>query len=411
MKRSHGETTRVMPVPAAPGFLIPDEAYDRLRRNYGLKWKVRLAVVDEEGCLSRGRLPPGGGTPEGKRLLHTQMRESLRWGEPPFELLPEGGMIWTAPLMQNQRLLGGVTAYISRRRLFGDGDDSPAVNVNDAAEELQTLLERDNLTNASYMQERRNRYMSERRRAEAIHAFKSSSTDFRLAYIREEPALMASIRRGDREGARALLNSILVVLHMQAGENLALIKSFFLEVVTLMCRTAVETGCDAGELLGENYQAFSDLSQISSEDDLGTWLHDMLERLIDAIHSHRNDSPLAQLQSAMAFMQENLHRDISRDEAAEVAHLSPAHFSRIFKREMRESFTDMLNRMRVDHAAELLARTGRNLAVVALDCGFKDQSYFTKVFRRYMRETPRSYRERLTRSRRESTRRKTKDSG
>ncbi len=123
--------------------------------------------------------------------------------------------------------------------------------------------------------------------------------------------------------------------------------------------------------------------------------------MLDAIHRHRNDSPMALLQSAMAYMHENLHRDISRDEAAEVAHLSPAHFSRIFKKEMKESFTDMLNRMRIDRAAELLARTDRSLCVVALDCGFKDQSYFTKVFRKYSGRTPREYRMRLQAGRRD----------
>ncbi|MCD8138314.1 MAG: AraC family transcriptional regulator, partial [Planctomycetaceae bacterium] len=365
--------------------------------------------VDDAGTVRLGSLPDDITSTEGRRLLVTQLRESLRWGNAPFDLLPDGGMVWTVPLMLNQLLVGGVVSYIGRKRLFPvDGDAPLVVDVRVAAEELQAYLEERNLTNASYLEDKRERYMSERRRAEAIHVFKTHSTDFRLAYIREEPALMASIRRGDREGARALLNNILVVLHTQAGDNLALVKSFFLEIVTLMCRTAVETGCDAGELLGKNYEAFTELSNISSDDELGPWLHDMLERLIDAIHSHHNDSPLAQLQSALAFMHDNLHRDISRDEVAEVAHLSPAHFSRIFKREIKESFTDMLNRMRVDHAAELLARTGRSLAVVAIDCGFKDQSYFTKVFRRYMRVTPRGYRERLSRSRSESTRRRLK---
>ncbi|MCC8180405.1 MAG: AraC family transcriptional regulator [Planctomycetes bacterium] len=40
----------------------------------------------------------------------------------------------------------------------------------------------------------------------------------------------------------------------------------------------------------------------------------------------------------------------------------------------------------------MLARTEQSLAAVAFDCGFKDQSYFTKVFRKYTRKTPREYR-------------------
>ncbi len=384
------------------GGFIGEAQFLKLRSQYERKWGAKLAVLDADGGLVMGRLPDGGDTPECRRLFGMQMQEAIRWGDAPFDLLADGTMVWVVPLLLNQRMMGGVAAHLGRKQLFArDDDDTPSVNVREAAVELRRLLEEENLTNASLLEMRRGEYMSERRRAEAIHAFKTYSPDFRTIYIREEPALMTAIRKGDREEARNLLNRILVVLHYQAGDNLALIKSFFLEIVTLMCRTAVETGCDARELLGKNYEAFTDLSSIRSDDELGPWLHDMLERLMDAIHRHRNDSPMALLQAAMAFMHENLHRDISRDQVAEVAHLSPAHFSRIFKKEMKESFTDMLNRMRIDHAAELLARTDRSLCMVALDCGFKDQSYFTKVFRKYMKKTPREYRVRLQTSRKE----------
>ncbi len=383
--------------------LLSEALFLKLRSAYEAKWGARLAVLDTDGNFITGHLPDNGDSPENRRLYTMQMRESLRWGDAPFDLLADGTMVWVVPLMLNQRLMGGIAAHITRRSLFSrEEEDTPSVNVRDAAVELRRLMEEENLTNASLLEMRRGEYMSERRRAEAIHAFKAYSPDFRTIYIKEEPALMTAIRKGDREEARSLLNRILVVLHYQAGDNLALIKSFFLEIVTLMCRAAVETGCDARELLGKNYEAFTDLSSIHSDDELGPWLHDMLERLLDAIHSHRNDSPMALLQAAMAYMHENLHRDISRDEVAAVAHLSPAHFSRIFKKEMKESFTDMLNRMRIDHASELLARTDRSLAMVALDCGFKDQGYFTKVFRKYMKKTPREYRLHLLSSRKES---------
>ena len=48
--------------------------------------------------------------------------------------------------------------------------------------------------------------------------------------------------------------------------------------------------------------------------------------------------------------------------------------------------------MRIDRAAEMLARTDKEIAVIALECGFRDQSYFTKVFKRYRNTTPLRYR-------------------
>ncbi len=381
-----------------PGALPSPPFFEKIFAAYANAWQVCIVLVNAEGQPVVGAFPENSAE-NLPNLLVLHLHEAVRWGETPFDLLPDGGMLWLAPIITNQKPLGAVVAFLPKERLFPNDDDEPAVDVKAAAEELLAILEDENLTNAALLELRRITHLSERRRAEAIHAFKTQSLDFRSVYIREEPALMAAIRRGDREEARSRLNTILVVLHFQAGDNLNLVKTFFLEVITLMCRTAVESGCEAPELLGRNYEAFAALSRITSDEDLGPWLREMLERLIDAIHRHRNISPLAQLQSAVVFMHDNLHRDISRDDAARAAHLSPAHFSRLFKKEMRESFTDMLCRMRVERAADLLARTDRSLAIIALDCGFKDQSYFTKVFRKLMRATPRSYRLRLNRGR------------
>jgi AraC-like DNA-binding protein len=56
------------------------------------------------------------------------------------------------------------------------------------------------------------------------------------------------------------------------------------------------------------------------------------------------------------------------------------------------SFTELLTRLRVDRACQLLVRTDAPLAQIALECGFGDQSYFTRVFRKRIGRTPRDYR-------------------
>jgi AraC-like DNA-binding protein len=56
------------------------------------------------------------------------------------------------------------------------------------------------------------------------------------------------------------------------------------------------------------------------------------------------------------------------------------------------SFTELLTRLRVDRACQLLVRTDAPLAQIALECGFGDQSYFTRVFRKRTGQTPGGYR-------------------
>jgi len=54
-------------------------------------------------------------------------------------------------------------------------------------------------------------------------------------------------------------------------------------------------------------------------------------------------------------------------------------------------------RARVQAAAELLRSTGRPIAEIALDCGFYDQSAFTRQFRKRTGVTPERWRRRSAR--------------
>ena len=155
---------------------------------------------------------------------------------------------------------------------------------------------------------------------------------------------------------------------------------------------AAAAGGDPSELLGANYSSFADLARIETEEELCAWLVAMLERIMDAIKSNRDYPSTVLLGAALRYMEDHLGDEISRDDAAAVACLSPSHFSRVVKQAFGHSFTDLLARMRVDRARELLARTDHSLIQICLDCGFSDPSYFTKVFQKYTGQTPGEYR-------------------
>jgi AraC-like DNA-binding protein len=51
--------------------------------------------------------------------------------------------------------------------------------------------------------------------------------------------------------------------------------------------------------------------------------------------------------------------------------------------------------VRVERSKKLLADGKVNLATIAMQCGFKDQSYFTKVFKKETGISPKKFRTRL----------------
>lgn len=84
--------------------------------------------------------------------------------------------------------------------------------------------------------------------------------------------------------------------------------------------------------------------------------------------------------------------DLSIEELAGVAHMSPFHFSREFKKTTGHAPHSFVVTRRVERAKLQLADRRRPMADIAYNTGFSSQAHFSSVFRRLTGITPREYR-------------------
>jgi AraC-like DNA-binding protein len=80
---------------------------------------------------------------------------------------------------------------------------------------------------------------------------------------------------------------------------------------------------------------------------------------------------------------------------AQVAHVSPAHFSRQFRATFGETPHRYLQRRRIERAMELLRETEGPVTEICLDVGFTSLGTFSRTFAEVAGESPSSYRARL----------------
>ncbi|MEM9291600.1 MAG: AraC family transcriptional regulator [Acidobacteriota bacterium] len=100
-----------------------------------------------------------------------------------------------------------------------------------------------------------------------------------------------------------------------------------------------------------------------------------------------------QHQRVLDFVARRYAEAIGVEDLAREAGLSPSHFSRVFKRHLRQSPHQFLLRYRVERGAErLLQDPHRPLAQIAHACGFADQAHFSRTFKRFLGSTPAAYR-------------------
>ena len=97
---------------------------------------------------------------------------------------------------------------------------------------------------------------------------------------------------------------------------------------------------------------------------------------------------------AALWLEAHVAEDVSLEDAARAAGLSPFHFLRIFSAVIGATPHQYLLRLRLARAAQLLAEEERPVTDVAFDCGFADLSNFVRTFRRAAGVSPREFRKR-----------------
>jgi AraC family transcriptional regulator len=95
-------------------------------------------------------------------------------------------------------------------------------------------------------------------------------------------------------------------------------------------------------------------------------------------------------------IKDRLHHEFDRNlrisELAAQAGVHPVHLARVFRKQAGQTAGDYLQRLRVNAACRLLRDREMPLVSIAADCGFADQSHFTRLFKKFTGVTPREFR-------------------
>ncbi len=94
---------------------------------------------------------------------------------------------------------------------------------------------------------------------------------------------------------------------------------------------------------------------------------------------------------AMAYIHEHFAEHITREDIALHIGVSKGYLSRSFRGELGISPITYLNRYRVNQAKLLLVANRQSIAEIAYAVGFPDRSYFSRVFRKEVGQTPKAY--------------------
>ncbi len=211
--------------------------------------------------------------------------------------------------------------------------------------------------------------------------------------MESERQLQRLIRAGDKEGSQKLLNELLGYIYFASGADFGVIKSRVHELLVVMSRATIEGGADADEIifLSDNY--VKEIQNFTNIEALSRWLSAIVHKYISCVFDFKHIKHRDIVYKVSEYVKTNFQGKLTLDEVAEHVYLSRSHLSRILKEELGCTFTEYVNRLRIDRSKIYLMDARRSIADIAVAVGFDDQSYFTRVFKKATGVSPGKFRE------------------
>lgn len=232
--------------------------------------------------------------------------------------------------------------------------------------------------------------LQQRQMGQYIHQAKAAGQDARYP-VEKEPELFYAVARGDRITANALLNDLLGhIFFLTPDPDIGNIRAA--ELLWILSRAAIYGGGNPEAVLAISDQYLKKLRRLRTQEDMAQWLAQALRRYTTLVFQLVDTKHQDVIQKALGYMQVNCHRNVTLGEVADYVSYSHSYFSKVFKEELGCGFRSCLNQLRVEKSKVLLLASGATMSEIYAACGFEDQSYFCKVFKKVVGVTPDRYR-------------------
>ena len=349
----------------------------------------------------------------------TAVEESFRWGEPYISVCPFGLVTFAVPLSRNRKLSGGLAQRVlhlppdgsrhaggsdrarappsASRSTSGRGPGFtfrvvPSESLRRSSRLLFDLAAAYGMNDVDTIAESREKSIQQFTIANYLEDVRSGKQDLLTSLASMQNEIIDKVVLGDLSGSREIINRFLGVIFLESGMNFDLLKVRLLELIVIISRAAIGKGIGAEGLLGPRYSYLTDINAATGFDDLFWKVTKALENFTRTVSEERGRTRAGPHDADEGLPVADLRDQVSARDVAAAAGLSVSRALHLFKKESGVSLSTYVARQRIDYAIYLMKNTDRSMADIAAECGFFDQSHFTKTFRALEGTPPLRYR-------------------
>ncbi|MFC4600897.1 AraC family transcriptional regulator [Cohnella hongkongensis] len=155
-------------------------------------------------------------------------------------------------------------------------------------------------------------------------------------------------------------------------------------MLTAPLRAESGTSCEA---LHQYWTEGGPLERFRAQSVLQEWLY----WLMKPIPRTSPAGSRAALERTKAYIDSHYHENLTIEQLARIAELSPKYYADLFKKTYGLSTIDYVTEARLNHAKRLIAQSDMKLSDIAHQVGYQDEFYFSRKFKQATGLTPSAY--------------------
>ncbi|WP_163536138.1 response regulator [Gracilibacillus sp. YIM 98692] len=126
--------------------------------------------------------------------------------------------------------------------------------------------------------------------------------------------------------------------------------------------------------------------------DVCEWMQSFKDNVALSIGTSYGDEIVSSILKSVDLMNEHLKEGLTADDLASRVNMSRSYFNKSFKEIVGKSFHKYLTDARIARAKLLLENSNQSILMIAEECGYLDEKYFSRIFRQHTGKNPSVYR-------------------
>ncbi len=190
---------------------------------------------------------------------------------------------------------------------------------------------------------------------------------------------------------REMIDLIIAINPKQMIHN---VKNYYVQLSAIMARKLYESQVPVDKVLSFNSASVEIIEDKMSDAQFLQCADELVEFFVTVITERKKPSFGHQtVNKVIIFINDEIETNLTVEDIAKQFNISTSHLSRIFREHTGVTLVEYLNIRKVEECQYFLRHTNKPISDISNSFHFCNQSYFTRIFKKYTGLTPKQFRD------------------